>query len=74
LAGKHRYIDLHLVVRDDMTVEEAHQLCDEIEREIKRELPDADVTIHVEPESAFKLHDSDEVARYRFIRRPPKSK
>jgi divalent metal cation (Fe/Co/Zn/Cd) transporter len=73
-AGKHRYIDLHLVVRDDMTVEEAHQLCDEIEREIKRELPDADVTIHVEPESAFKLHDSDEVARYRFIRRPPKSK
>ncbi len=73
-AGKHRYIDLHLVVRDDMTVEKAHQLCDEIEREIKRELPDADVTIHVEPESAFKLHDSDEVARYRFIRRPPKSK
>lgn len=73
-AGKHRYIDLHLVVRDDMTVEEAHQLCDEIEHEIRQELPDADVTIHVEPESAFKLHDTDEVARYRFIRRQPKSK
>ncbi|MFN4180005.1 MAG: cation diffusion facilitator family transporter, partial [Armatimonadota bacterium] len=29
-AGKHRYIDLHLVVRDDMTVEEAHQLCDDV--------------------------------------------
>jgi len=73
-AGKHRYIDLHLVVKDNMSVEEAHQLCDEIEREIKRELPNADVTIHVEPESAFKLHDAGEVARYRFIRRQLKSK
>ncbi len=53
-AGKHRYIDLHLVVRDDMTVEEAHQLCDEIERDIRQVLPNADVTIHVESASAFK--------------------
>ncbi len=53
-AGKFRYIDLHLVVRDDMTVEEAHRLCDEIERDIRQVLPNADVTIHVESESAFK--------------------
>ncbi len=73
-AGKQRYIDLHLVVRDDMTVEEAHQLCDEIERDIQKALPDADITIHVEPESAFKEHSADEVSRFRFIRRLPKSK
>jgi len=53
-AGKHRYIDLHLVVRDDMTVEEAHQLCDEIERDIRKALPNSDVTIHVESASSFK--------------------
>ncbi|MFN3420916.1 MAG: cation diffusion facilitator family transporter [Armatimonadota bacterium] len=53
-AGRHRYIDLHLVVRDDMTVDEAHQLCDEIERDIRQALPNADVTIHVESASAFK--------------------
>jgi len=73
-SGKHRYIDLHLVVRDEMSIGEAHQLCDEIERDIKREFPNADITIHVEPESAFKLHDADEVTRYRFIRRQLKSK
>jgi len=73
-AGKQRFIDLHIVVRDDMTVEEAHQLCDEIERDIRKALPDADVTIHVEPESALKKHDRDELSLYRFIQRPPKSK
>ncbi len=73
-AGKHRYIDLHLVVRDDMTVEEAHQLCDAIERDIQKMLPNADVTIHVEPESAFRSHDSNELSHHRLIRRPPESK
>ncbi len=53
-AGKRRYVDLHLVVRDTMTVEEAHQLCDDIEQAIQTALPSTDVTIHVEPESAFK--------------------
>jgi cation diffusion facilitator family transporter len=53
-AGKHRYIDLHIVVRDDMTVEEAHQLCDEIEHDIRKALPNADVTIHVESASSFR--------------------
>ncbi len=53
-AGKHRYIDLHLVVRDDMTVDEAHKLCDDIEQDIRKALPNADVTIHVESASAFK--------------------
>lgn len=73
-AGKQRYIDLHLVVRDDMTVEDAHRLCDEIEHDIRKALPDADITIHVEPESAFKNHSTDEVSRYRFIRRLAKPK
>ncbi len=59
-ASKHRYIDLHLVVRDDMTVEEAHQLCDAIERDIQKMLPNADVTIHVEPESAFRVQGAEE--------------
>ncbi len=73
-AGKQRYIDLHLVVRDDMTVESVHQICDEIEHDIRRALPDADITIHVEPESTFKNHSADEVSRYRIIRRISKSK
>jgi len=59
-AGKRRYIDLHLVVRDDMTVEEAHRLCDEIEQGIRQVLPNADVTIHVESESSFEEQGTED--------------
>jgi cation diffusion facilitator family transporter len=53
-AGNRRYVDLHLVVPDAMTVQEAHHLCDAIEADIHKALPNTDVTIHVEPESAFR--------------------
>lgn len=48
-AGSQRYIDFHLVVPKDVSVEEAHRLCDELEREIEVKLSYASVTIHVEP-------------------------
>ncbi|MBA7616277.1 Ferrous-iron efflux pump FieF [subsurface metagenome] len=48
-AGSQRYIDFHLVVPKDVSVEEAHQLCDELEREIEVKLSYTSVTIHVEP-------------------------
>jgi len=48
-AGSQRYIDLHLVMPKNTTVEEAHQLCDHLEEDIKTRLLDASVTIHVEP-------------------------
>lgn len=69
-AGNRRYVDLHIVVPDAMTVEEAHRLCDAIEIDIRRVLPDTDVTIHVEPESAFRRqgvedHTAFVLGRYR---------
>jgi cation diffusion facilitator family transporter len=48
-AGRQRYIDLHLVVPKDISVEEAHQMCDRIEQDIENRLANTDVTIHVEP-------------------------
>jgi cation diffusion facilitator family transporter len=48
-AGSQRYIDFHLVVSRHISVEKAHQLCDELEQEIEKRLSDASVTIHVEP-------------------------
>ena len=50
-AGNQRYIDLHLVVPKNASVEEAHRLCDELERDIKKRLPHTSVLIHVEPGS-----------------------
>jgi len=48
-AGRQRYIDLHLVMPKDMSVEEAHRMCDHLERDIKNKLKHASLTIHVEP-------------------------
>jgi len=48
-AGSQRQIDFHLVVSRYISVERAHQLCDELEEEIEKRLSDTSVTIHVEP-------------------------
>jgi len=48
-AGSNREIDLHLEVPGRMSVEESHLLCDNIEEEIKENLANVKVTIHVEP-------------------------
>jgi cation diffusion facilitator family transporter len=48
-AGAARFIEFHLVVDKDLTVERAHNLADAITRDIKAHLPEATVTIHVEP-------------------------
>lgn len=48
-AGSQRFIDLHLVMRKTLSVEEAHQMCDHLEQDIKNKLRNSSVTIHVEP-------------------------
>ena len=48
-AGSHRYIDLHLVMPPDITLEKAHGMCDHLEQDIGSKLKSASLTIHVEP-------------------------
>lgn len=50
-AGSATFIEFHLVVPRAMTVEESHDICDRIERAIRREIAGARITIHVEPEA-----------------------
>ncbi len=47
--GSNREIDFHLEVDGNMTVKESHDLCDKIEDDLKKQLPNMDITIHVEP-------------------------
>lgn len=54
-AGRRTFIDFHLVVPGEMTVSEAHVICDRIERALRDEVDDAMITIHVEPEEKAKL-------------------
>ncbi len=49
-AGKVTFVEFHLVVPGDMTVFDAHEICDRIEAAIAKAVPDSRVTIHVEPE------------------------
>jgi cation diffusion facilitator family transporter len=48
-AGSQSHIDLHLVIAGDITLEQAHQICDQIEVEIQSTLHEASVIIHAEP-------------------------
>ncbi|MCK4274228.1 MAG: cation transporter, partial [Dehalococcoidales bacterium] len=48
-AGSQRYIDLHLVMPKHVSIEDAHNMCDHLEKDIEEKLVHTDVTIHVEP-------------------------
>ncbi len=53
-AGAVTFIDFHLVVDGQTTVSDAHDICDRVEASLKAKLPDAQITIHVEPEHKAK--------------------
>ena len=48
-AGSERFVELHLVMPRDVTVEKAHEMCDHLEQDIKTKLPNSSIMIHVEP-------------------------
>ncbi len=48
-AGSQRYIDLHLVMPKNASVDEAHRMCDHLEQDIEDRLHRTSLTIHVEP-------------------------
>ena len=53
-AGPRIFIDFHLVVDGQTTVETAHDICDRIEQALKTTVPGSMITIHVEPEHKAK--------------------
>lgn len=55
IAGRLTFIEFHLVVAADMSVGDAHVICDRIEDALKAEFEDVRVVIHVEPEDEAKL-------------------
>lgn len=48
-AGRHRLVELHLLLPGAMTVREGHQVADEIEDRIRAALPGTGVLTHMEP-------------------------
>ncbi len=50
-AGRALFIDFHLVVPGNMSVYDAHVICDRLEDAIQTEIEGAQVVIHVEPDN-----------------------
>jgi cation diffusion facilitator family transporter len=53
-AGSRRYIDLHVQYRAGTTLERAHDLAHTMRASIEAAIPNAEVLIHVEPESSLR--------------------
>jgi len=51
-TGRRRYIDLHVQFRTGTTLERAHELAHELRDAIESDLGNAEVLVHVEPESS----------------------
>ncbi|MGH6763479.1 MAG: cation diffusion facilitator family transporter [Phyllobacterium sp.] len=55
IAGRATFIEFHLVVDKDMSVGDAHVICDRIEDALRAEITGVRVVIHVEPDDEAKL-------------------
>jgi len=51
-AGLTRFIQLHLDVDRDLSLIRAHEISDEVEAEIRKAYPDAEIILHVDPSPA----------------------
>ena len=49
IAGAYRFVDLHILIPENVSVGEAHKYCDEIEDDLQNIYKDMNITIHVEP-------------------------
>ncbi len=48
-SGSNRFVDLHLLLPKNISLEEAHDMSDHLEEDIESLLPNCNITIHVEP-------------------------
>ena len=49
------YLDLHILVDKNMSIEDSHRIADNIEEKIKKEFPSViDIVVHIEPEGVEK--------------------
>lgn len=53
-VGNARFVDFHLIVPRQMTVEDAHEICDRIEAALRSDAGATSINIHIEPEGKAK--------------------
>ena len=56
-AGPQHYIQCHIVLDENMPLHQAHDIATHVEAEIRKHFPDADITLHMEPDTASTYED-----------------
>lgn len=64
-AGSRRHIDFHVQYRSGTSLERAHELAHQMRDSIEAEVPQAEVLIHVEPETSFREPDDSKSGPFR---------
>ena len=62
-AGARRFVTFHLLVPDDWSVKQAHELSEELESRIRALLPNANLLTHIEPISDPASYDDQALDR-----------
>lgn len=62
-AGRATFIEFHLIVAGDMSVRDAHDICDRLEDALAQALPGSQTVIHLEPD--HKAEADDDIIRPR---------
>lgn len=70
-AGHLRFVDFHMTVPNELTVEEAHELCDRIERDLEETVKNLSISIHIEPMSHQEQDPGERVDISSTTRRSP---
>lgn len=52
LAGSYKFAEVHLELPGTISLDQAHKICDHIEKHLKERIPRLEITIHVEPKDA----------------------
>jgi cation diffusion facilitator family transporter len=64
-AGSRRHIDLHVQYRSGTSLERAHELAHQMRDSIEARISQAEVLIHVEPETSFREPDDSDSGPFR---------
>jgi cation diffusion facilitator family transporter len=68
-SGSMRYVEVHIVLPREWSLQQAHEVADALERRIERELAPAEVTIHMDPYDPDRAAAREEKNLYRELLR-----
>lgn len=49
-SGPNKFLDINIHVENNLTISEAHKISDKVEEEIKKQISNIEITIHIEPD------------------------